>query len=227
MLTSIFGVVLNRWCFEVVKMLSSFLALLVIAGLCSASEVDDCVLVGLKGVNSDVAARMVREACERKISEKSQRENYQKYGEIVRHEMQVVSLDVKKVEAGDYRALVTVENPTSNTALLVRLQLWSVYKFLGEDCSASKGKDIYLSMYKVKIKPAQQADFIAEKLRMFPGDMFCAKATIFRSREPSSFDFSFGRYNVMTQAEFEDVVKRSEWYSIGVTPTSIFSGPAL
>jgi len=79
-----------------------------------ATDVDDCVLNGLKGVNSDVAARMVRQSCENKVADQRRQKNAAKYGEKIDERLTLSNWDsdyaknaVKVTVTNDLRQTVT------------------------------------------------------------------------------------------------------------------------
>lgn len=161
-----------------------------------ATERDDCILNGLKGVSGEAGARMVREACDNKAADKRKQEIQQKYGEPSQTEIDVLSLTKDNNQP---RVTMVVKNTAPKTALFIRVQLW--LKFL--NCESSNGFEIDNFVYKVKIKPNQTANLLVDKY--FLGDL-CSKATIIRARDSSVLDVALNStYNVISLEDSREI----------------------
>jgi len=210
----------NRWLY-----LKTFCAICILPGWGMASEIDDCLLTGLKGISSDVAAQMVRQACENKIAAKKKSDLYDKYGEYFYKPIKVVSTNFSESPKGlfDGRATVVVENDLPVTAILVKLTLWTDFGLLEPRCGRKEDVDQYRYLFKMKIKPGSQAKLVVDDFRKFSGTILCATAEIERGREPKMTDVSFGTHSVMTYDEAREMSKAlgvGDWV---FSPTSIVS----
>jgi hypothetical protein len=164
-----------------------------------AEDLDTCVINGLKGVTSDVAARLVRQACENKITAQRRKEIASRYGERVDLPLKWVG-HTSTHSSGEVR--VTVKNESSQTVLYVELGM-----------SALHPKDgcpwLHTSkwLYQVKVKPDASAVLVV------PGGTalldkewrVCGSAAAVRAREPSFLDVSIGAVSPLTTSQVKAI----------------------
>lgn len=167
-----------------------------------ADEVDDCVLGGLKGVNSDAAARMVRQACENKVKTQRRDELNLKYGSQTTAEMKVTEFEWgNNSRYGSSDAIVTVLNPLPKTAMLIELTISSPDS-TGK-CTPWSRKMVFL--YSLKAKPYQSVRLVAGDSLKIANSKYevCPSATILRTREPRTWDISIGKQQIISQEELD------------------------
>ena len=107
-------------------------------------SVDDCILNGMRGVNNDTSARLIKQSCENKY-----RENfYREFGEITNKE-----LKIEKWASDGKNITATVFNTFDQTITLATI-LVSVVDVNGA-CSSYKN-----FVYKTKLKPDSSGKFV-------------------------------------------------------------------
>lgn len=190
-----------------------------------AAELDDCLLNGLKGVSSDVAAQIIRQSCENKFTLKKRAHLHDAYGDTFHNSIKIVSTDfeVGSNNAMEGRATVVVENDSPVTAVLVRLTLWTDLGLLEPRCGRNEDVDQYRYLFLLKIKPGSQAKLVVDGFRKFSGTSLCGVAEVERGRESKITDVSFGSHSVMTHDEARRMSKAlgvADWI---YSPTSILS----
>jgi hypothetical protein len=171
---------------------------LIAHGAAGAGEVDDCVLNGLKGVSSDAAARMVKQACESKVASARADRLNGKYGEKVNFSLSVESWN--RWASNGLRA--TLRNTSSLTATLVEV---SFSKPDSQDnCTAPPTKK---ELYRVKIRPGSNGNFMVRDVTsvMDKTGGICIDAIMVRGRQPSSFDVSIGSFEPYSANEIDAI----------------------
>lgn len=164
----------------------------------AALDVDDCVLNGLKGVNSDAAARMVRQSCESKVASQKRQQILAKYGEGINSNLTHVEWNYYAND--DLK--VTLKNDLSKTVIYAELSI-SKPKPNGE-CPYPVSRK---HLYEVKAKPGSRlvlivpggAAFVSKEGRL------CTSSTALRGREPSVLDVSIGASSPLTDSQVASV----------------------
>lgn len=184
-----------------------------------AEDLDSCLISGLRGVSSDVAARMVRQACENKIDNQRRQSLLMKYGEALDSELTYVAYE------SDYSKnslKVTVRNDLSRTV---------TYAELGISMPTAKGECPYLHtrkyLYAVKVKPGASTDLIVPEGTSLQSKEFriCVTARAVRGREPSILDISIGAVSPLSQSQLAVVNQdlNERYATIDPTPSSLRS----
>jgi hypothetical protein len=164
----------------------------------AALDVDDCVLNGLKGVNSDAAARMVRQSCENKVASQKRQQILAKYGEGINSNLTHVEWNY--YGNGDLK--VTLKNDLSQTVIYAELSI-SKPKPNGE-CPYPVSRK---HLYEVKAKPGSRlvlivpdgASFVSKERHL------CTSTTAVRGREPSVLDVSIGAFSPLSDSQVATV----------------------
>lgn len=102
----------------------SFILFLVL-GSANASDYDDCVLKGMKGVQTSYAARAVETACRSKQSEVAETKNIQKFGgsiSVASGDGLVLANNYDN-EPDGYKSIILSNNTSNKTATLVALEI--------------------------------------------------------------------------------------------------------
>lgn len=152
----------------------------------AALDVDDCVLNGLKGVNSDAAARMVRQSCENKVANQRRQQISEKYGEKIDEKLAYVKWDT------DYNkglVNVTLKNELLQTVTYAEL---SISQPLAKgECPYSDSRK---HLYAVKLKPGSSVVLIVPdgKSLVSKNGQICISSRAVRGRAPSVLDVSIG-----------------------------------
>lgn len=161
-------------------------------GLClfpvaaQAFDLNDCIINGMKGVSSDIAARQVRYACDQKHREHKQQRLEQlssEFGEVV---------DVETLEAGKY---FNVEDPgfhsmqytnksSEKTVTFVRLEVIPASGGPGTDCDMTKRR---VHAYKLTVKPRAAIKLVYPS----SAQSTCVNLLVVLGRVPSWKDLSF------------------------------------
>lgn len=156
------------------------------AGAALAFDLHDCIINGMKGVSSDMAARQVRYACDQKYKEYKQQRLEQlskEFGEVV---------DVDTVEAGKF---YSVEEPgfysmlytnksSEKTVTFLRVEVIPAPGGPGTDCEISKRR---VFAYKVSVKPRASIKLVYPS----PNPSNCVTPLVVLARVPSWKDVSF------------------------------------
>ncbi len=163
-----------------------------------AGELEDCLLSSLKGVSSDAAARMVRQACESKVTASRAERLIAKHGEKTSTALTVTDW----AKWGSMGPHTVIRNTSSLTALLVEVSL-SKPDSKG-NCTESAARK---ELYRVKIKPGSSGTLLfgdVDALVSKTGGI-CIDAVMVRGRQPSAFDFSIGAFEPLSPGEIEMV----------------------
>lgn len=171
---------------------------LIAHGAAGAGEVDDCILNGLKGVSSDAAARIVKQACERKVAAARADRLINKYGAKV--DVQLSVEDWNRWASTGLRA--TLRNTSSLTATLVEVSL-SKPDSQGK-CTAPPARK---ELYGVKIRPGSNGTFLVRDISsvMDKTGGICIDAIMVRGRQPSTFDVSVGSVEPYSASEIDAI----------------------
>lgn len=167
-------------------------------GAVGAGEVDDCILNGLKGVSSDAAARMVKQACESKVAAARADRLIKKYGEKVDVQLSVEGWD--RWASTGLRA--TLRNTSSLTATLVEVSLTKPDS--QDKCTAPPARK---ELYKVKIRPGSNGTFLVRDISSVIDKTggICIDAIMVRGRQPSALDVSIGSFDPYSTNEIDAI----------------------
>ena len=182
----------------------------------NAADIDDCVLNGLKGVNSDAAARMVRQACESKVAAARADRVIAKYGMRSYEPMEVLTWDR---ERGGSKAQISIRNTSDLTAILLEVALSTPDG--QEKCTNSRTRK---ELYRIKLKPRATGVFVLGDVATVADKKggLCIDATLVRGREPSAFDFNVGVSEPLSAREVEAINNElKEQYAQIETPKSV------
>lgn len=183
------------------KTLTISISLLTATGY--ASELDDCVLNGLRGVNSDVAARMVKQACENKVSGRLNAEIVEKYGVSINTDLQVENWNTAW-QGSTLNVVTTLRNTTTQTVLYVELGIATPDS--NDACPYWGYKKKFL--YRVKLKPDAVGTFVIPDggaYRKKVGGAVCLYGTAVRGRAASFIDVDIGSYEPLAEKEVSAV----------------------
>lgn len=170
-----------------IRSASLALTLFLSAGLAHAAfDLNDCIINGMKGVSSDVAARQVRYACDQKHQElKRQRQDELsiEFGEPV----DVVTFEMDKytnIEEPGFNSMRYTNKSPDKTVTFVRLEVVPAPDGPGTSCDVSKRR-VYA--YKVTMKPRTDVKLI------YPASASsnCLTPLVVLGRTPSWKDVSF------------------------------------
>lgn len=165
-----------------------------------AIDVDDCVLNGLKGVNSDAAARMVRQSCENKVANQKRQQLSTKYGGKIDEKLALDSWD------SDYASKavkVTVKNELQKTVTYAELSISA--PTANGSCPYPENRK---HLYAVKIKPGSRVVLVVPggtSLISKDGRTSCISVRAVRGREPSMLDVSVGAVDPLTDNQLDVV----------------------
>lgn len=144
-------------------------------------SVDDCIISGMRGVSSDVAAKMVKQACDRKAYEAV----YTAHGAIGAHELKVDGFEFK-----DGGLVVQVKNTTASTVTVLSLY---AQRPEGTKGSCQGGSNSEKFVYKAKLKPDSTLKLQFPSLEMISNGEVCLSATSRLARPSRWDDVSLGR----------------------------------
>lgn len=117
-----------------------------------AFDLNDCIINGMKGVSSDVAARQVRFACDQKLRAYQAQHvaRFEKeFGETVDPELAEQAKFFEVVEQGKHSMLITSKEAT-RALTLIRLEITPAPSGPGTDCDVTKSR---VFAYKTLVKP--------------------------------------------------------------------------
>ena len=178
-----------------------FASLVALSGY--ASELDDCVLNGLRGVNSDVAARMVKQACESKVNGRLNAELVEKYGASMNTDMQFENWNTAW-QGSTLNVVTSLRNTSTQTVLYVELAIGTPED--NDTCLYFRYKKKYL--YRVKLKPDSVGTFVIPDggaYRKKVGGGVCLYGTAVRGRAASFIDVDIGSYEPLSEKEVSAV----------------------
>ena len=163
-----------------------------------SGELEDCLLNSLKGVSSDTAARMVRQACESKVAEGRVNRLIEKHGQRT---TATLSIDDWNSWGGS-AAQAVISNTASLTALLIEVSL-SKPDSQGK-CTAPPARK---ELYRTKLKPGSTGTFSIPDVSplISKTGSICIDAVMVRGRQPSPFDISIGSFKPCSVSEVEAI----------------------
>lgn len=149
-----------------------------------AFDVNDCIINGMKGVSSDVAARLVRVACDQKLKIFKEQESTKLaaiYGDTINPELIVPASSFEFVTMRIHSLKFT--NKTDMTLLYVRIEV-APASAPGAPCDPEK---VRIFAYKTTVKPGAAVNLV------YPAatSSECVVATVARGRTSSWKDVSF------------------------------------
>jgi len=168
-----------------------------------ASELDDCILNGLRGVNSDVAARMVRQACESKDKSNRAAQLVAKYGDWVDADLPVVDWTRSGGASAD-GLIAKLNNTSQKTVLYVELSVGATE--LSGSCPSRKDYPNKF-LFRVRMKPEASGTFLIPNAGSFIDwkKPLCLTARAVRSRTPSPLDVNFSTYEPLSEAVVKEI----------------------
>ena len=118
-------------------------------------DINDCIIDGLKGVQSDIAAKMVKEACERKQQQRPdwKVEQYMKQLGSVIDTGSVELLDSFTNAAPGYHGLLVRNTDATSTVTFIRLKITPA-PVAGKGCDYLQSK---FETFRLNIPPAMTA----------------------------------------------------------------------
>jgi hypothetical protein len=187
----------------------------------AALDVDDCVLNGLKGVNSDAAARMVRQSCENKVASQKRQQILAKYGEGIDANLTHVQWD--HYASDDLK--VTLKNELPKTVTYVELSI-SKPKPNGE-CPYPVSRKY---LYEVRAKPGSRLALIVPNgaaLVSKEGNL-CTTSKALRGREPNILDVSIGAVMPLSDSQLDSINRAlDERYAANDPPMHVQSNHGI
>lgn len=180
-----------------------------------AEDLDTCLINGLKGVSSDMAAKMVRQACENRVGAQRKQQLAAKYGERVDVELDHMQTVYDRAISAS-KVTFAVKNNSQQTVL---------YAELGMSAPTGKGDCPWTHtrkwLYQVKIKPDATALLVVpDGASLFDkAGRTCMTARAVRAREPSLLDISFGVVEPLSDRQVEVVNQElGERYTLSELP---------
>jgi hypothetical protein len=141
------------------KLLAATLGLFLVTSSASAFDLNDCIINGMRGVSSDVAARQVRYACDQKqrayVAERRLKFE-QEFGEALGTELLDLASTFDLAGPGKQSIQVTSKEP-SKAVTLIRLEVAPAPGGAGATCDFTKSR---VFAYKVMLKPTQRVRLI-------------------------------------------------------------------
>lgn len=189
-----------------------------------SSELDNCILSGLRGVNSDAAARMVQKACENKIETQKDSQISSQYGNPINLEMKLS--DWKILIYGSQKNIsAKFTNNSILTAMYVEISIaasdesgicpesWAYKKFV----------------YEVQIKPERVGTFLLTDVENFinkENDNSCFLGVALRGRPPKLLDSNFTTYTPLSDLEVKIInTKLNSGYGITIGRSAAAAAP--
>lgn len=157
------------------------------------SSLDNCIIEGMRGVSSDAAAVMIKQACERKTRETI----YDEHGAIEAQELKVEAYAIE-----DSILVVQVKNTTRNTVTLISLDAGTPDASAG--CPSTSSARF---VFKAKVKPSSSIKVRVPAPKMVSGGRVCLTAYSRLARAMRWNDFVVGTQDPITPAEYEMLVK--------------------
>lgn len=151
-----------------------------------AFDLNDCIINGMKGVSSDIAARQVRYACDQKSKEYKQ----QRLELLAREFGEVVDVDTVEggkfyeVEAPGFYSMLYTNKSAEMTVTFLRVEVVPAPGGPGTNCDMTKRR---VFAYKVSIKPGASTKLIYPSAH--PSN--CVTPLVVLARVPSWKDISF------------------------------------
>lgn len=164
-------------------------------GRAAADDFDDCILSSLKGVNSDAAARMVREACQNKVKAAKDRKLEEEFG------TPNTVLLVREPSSFDAVDSARLRNPSEETAVYVEIAFAMPQ---GKECGPVDSYQVLV--YKTHLKPGGVGEFSVPGLwKRATKDGICFFARARRTRPSRWADVSLGQYQPLAASELDAV----------------------
>lgn len=161
----------------------------------ASAPLDDCLLTGLKGVNSDAAARMIKQACENKVLAETKQKNMEQYGDSLGVALEFVDYRVRGEQVE-----VRLKNGSGQTASLVEIG------FGTPDAAGKCHTYDQFFLYRTRIRPDSASDFLAPVARLVAKDhSICVRAEAVRGRPSSWTDVNIGSYEPLTRREVQAI----------------------
>lgn len=168
------------------KLFAAILSTFLMTNSASAFDLNDCIINGMKGVSSDVAARQVRYACDQKerayIAERRLKFE-QEFGEALGSELLELASSFEFAGPGKHSIQVTSKE-SSKAVTLIRLEVAPAPGGAGTTCDRAKSR---VFAYKVMLKPAQRVKLVYPSA----GDSNCVSVASANSRLAKWTDIAF------------------------------------
>lgn len=143
-------------------------------------SIEDCILNGLKGVNSDAAARMVREACKEKISKEKNSQIVKKYGILKFEEIETQGWET----TGTNNIRLYITNTTDQTVTTVAVTATEV---TSNYCNFYDKSKAITYFYRFTLKPNSKGVIDAPISTFLKEDRLCVTVeTVLRRPEKIS-----------------------------------------
>lgn len=158
-----------------------------------ALDMDDCVLNGLKGVNSDAAASMVRQSCEYKVANQRRQQLSTRYGDKIDEKLTLSNWDS---DYANKTVKVTVKNDLQQTVTYAELSITA--PMANGSCPYPDNRK---HLYAIKLKPESKVVLVVpggNSLISKDGRSSCISVIAVRGREPSILDVSVGAVEPLT-----------------------------
>ena len=141
------------------KVLAAIFGTFLMTSSALAFDLNDCIINGMKGVSSDVAARQVRYACDQKqrahVAERRLKFE-QEFGEPLSTDLLEEAPHFELAGAGKHSIQVTSKEP-SKAVTLIRLEVTPAPAGPGTACDPTRSR---VFAYKVMLKPAQKVRLV-------------------------------------------------------------------
>jgi hypothetical protein len=161
---------------------------------------EDCIINGMKGVQSDLAAGQVRLACRAKEADANDRHEEalrKKWGDRVEVETLQIAPNLSAADPGFSAIEFTNKNP-GKTITVVRLGISPAPGGAGTQCDSARMRDFY---YDVTIKPLEKLTFVFPVTTPFN----CISTLRVLGREPSWSDIAvFSTAKPVDKSRFEE-----------------------
>lgn len=168
------------------KLLAAIFGTFLMTSSASAFDLNDCIINGMKGVSSDVAARQVRYACDQKqrayVAER-QLKFEQEFGEALDTELLELATHFELAGAGKHSIQVTSKE-SSKAVTLIRLEVAPTPAGPGKACDPTKSR---VFAYKVMLKPTQKVRLVYQSA----GDSNCISVVSANARPAKWSDVAF------------------------------------
>ena len=166
----------------------------------AGDEINDCVINGLKNVNSDVAARMIRQACESKVKNKINQSNNKKYGELMREELGITSWG--RIEG--MGVSVSFKNTTDKTITILKIEANSVFN--NDKCSNGQP---YIYYYSLVLMPGKELELMPPVKNLINKTINSMCLTVYSVavREMTSKDYIYvlSKPEMMSSAQLKEI----------------------
>lgn len=146
-------------------------------------DVNDCIISGMKGIASDSAARMVKEACERKQQEQPEWKvnEYMKQLGAVAAGITIELVEFSFSEAPGFHSATYRNTDSEKSVTFIRLKV-TPGPALGQDCDYTETK---FEVFRVSVPPGKQIKLIYPSRG---GNVSCTTLTTVFAREALATD---------------------------------------